>query len=343
MIHIINESAMKKYASIIVALVLVCIAQVSAQVRTIPSDTTVITKHSTTIKGTKISYTATVGTQPVYIEDKAVATLYYTYYTRDISGSREERPLVISFNGGPGAASVWMHMAYTGPKIVKIDDEGYPVQPYGVRDNPYSILDVADIVFVNPVNTGYSRMIADKDGKLPDSKLFFGINADITYLAAWISDFVSKNNRWLSPKYIIGESYGGTRVSGLAYELQNRQWMYLNGVIMVSPADYKVFESDVPISSGINLPYFAATAWYHKMLPDQLQSLDLLEVLPEVEDYTLNNLIPALAKGGFISENEKNSVAEKMSYYTGINKKAISSSFLPHWGNMLFSEKKTLM
>lgn len=296
---------------------------INAQSRTVPADTTVITKHSTIIRGTKMTYTATTGTLPVWIEDKAVAALYYTYYTRDISGNRDDRPLIISFNGGPGAASVWMHMAYTGPMIVKIDDEGYPVQPYGVRENPYSILDVADIVFVNPVNTGYSRMIADENGDLPDPSLFFGINADIKYLAAWISDFVSRNNRWLSPKYIIGESYGGTRVSGLAYELQNAQWMYLNGVIMVSPADYLVFSSDVPISSGINMPYYTATAWYHNMLPDELQNKDLLEILPESEIFTLNTLIPALAKGGFISESEKSDVAKKMSFYSGISEEAI--------------------
>ena len=129
-----------------------------------------------------------------------------------------------------------MHIAYTGPKILKIDDEGYPVQPYGIKENPHSMLDVADIVYVNPVNTGYSRMIPDKEGKDPDRKKFFGINADITYLADWLNTFVSRNNRWLSPKYLIGESYGGTRVSGLALELQERQWMYLNGVVLVSPA-----------------------------------------------------------------------------------------------------------
>jgi carboxypeptidase C (cathepsin A) len=313
---------MKKSLLFLLAIILFS-SNLLAQVRTVPADTAIITKHTTTINGTKLSYTATCGTQPVWIDDKAVATLYYTYYTRDISGSRENRPLIISFNGGPGAASVWMHMAYTGPMIVKIDNEGYPVQPYGVRENPYSILDVADIVFVNPVNTGYSRMIEGDDGKMPDPKLFFGINADIKYLAAWISDFVSRNNRWLSPKYIAGESYGGTRVSGLAYELQNSQWMYLNGVIMVSPADYKVFSSDVPISSGINLPYFTATAWYHKMLPEELQQKDLLEILPESEEYTINKLIPALTKGGFIPEAEKLEVANKMSYYTGISAEAI--------------------
>ena len=312
-----------KNLSTILLTVILTMQCLLAQERSTPVDTAVVTHYSTTIKGQKINYTATTGTQPVYIDDEVVATLYYTYYTRDITGNRDNRPLVISFNGGPGSASVWMHMAYTGPRIVKVDNEGYPVQPYGVRENPYSILDVADIVYVNPVNTGYSRMVKGKDGNMPDSKQFFGINADIKYLAAWISDFVSRKNRWLSPKYIIGESYGGTRVSGLAYELQSSQWMFLNGVIMVSPADYLVFESDVPISSGINLPYFAATAWYHEMLPAELQEKDLLEVLPEVEDFTLNSLIPALAKGGFIQEEEKNRVAEKMSFYSGISVKAI--------------------
>jgi len=216
-----------------------------------------------------------------------------------------------------------MHVAYTGPRILNIDDEGYPVQPYGFKNNPNSIIDVADIVFVNPVNTGYSRMVPNKEGEMPDKKQFFGINADIKYLAEWINTFVSRNSRWESPKYIIGESYGGTRVMGLAYELQNSQWMYLNGVIMVSPADYKVIRVGGPVSSALNLPYFTATAWYHKMLPNALQSKDLLEILPETENYAINTLIPALAKGGFISETERQSVAEKMAYYSGLSKKSI--------------------
>lgn len=313
---------MKNFA-LFIFLLFLSASPVTAQERVIPVDTAVITRDNVTINGKSVSYTATTGTQPVYIDDKIVASLYYTYYTRDITGERDTRPLLISFNGGPGSASVWMHLGYTGPKVLKIDAEGYPVQPYGVIDNPHSIIDVSDILFVNPVNTGYSRMVRDSEGKWPDDKLFFGINADIKYLAAWISDFISRNNRWLSPKYIIGESYGGTRVSGLALELQNSQWIYLNGVIMVSPADYKVFESDIPVSSGINLPYFTATAWYHKMLPTELQEKDLSDILPEVEEYTLHNLMPALSKGGFISEDEKSNVAAKMSYYSGISEKAI--------------------
>jgi carboxypeptidase C (cathepsin A) len=296
----------------------------NSQSRKIPIDTTVITNHTTTVKEQSFSYTATTGTQPVWDkEGNPTATLFYTYYTRDKVKDRASRPIIFSFNGGPGSASVWMHVAYTGPRILNIDDEGYPVQPYGFKSNPNSIIDVADIVFINPVNTGYSRMIPNAKGEMPDKKMFFGINADIKYLAEWMNTFVQRNNRWESPKYIIGESYGGTRVMGLSLELQNSQWMYLNGVIMVSPADYKVLRTGGPVSSALNLPYFAAAAWYHKMLPADLQSKDLLEVLPEVEDYTINTLIPALAKGGNISAAERNTVAEKMARYSGLSKKVI--------------------
>ena len=295
-----------------------------SQSRSIPLDTLVKTTHNTTVKGENFSYTAETGTQPVWDKEGApMATLFYTYYTRNNVKDRANRPLIISFNGGPGSASVWMHIAYTGPKILNIDDEGYPIQPYGFRSNPNSIIDVADIVFVNPVNTGYSRMVADKEGKMPDDKLFFGINADIKYLAEWVNTFVSRHNRWESPKYIIGESYGGTRVMGLSNELQNSQWMYLNGVILVSPADYNLYSTGQPIYSAINLPYFTAAAWYHNALSPELQDIDLLEILPEAEEYAINTLMPALAKGGFISDEERNKVAEKMSYYSGLSKKVI--------------------
>jgi len=293
-----------------------------AQEIKLPIDTIVVTQHKTIIKGQAISYEAQTGTQPVWNEEgKPIASLFYTYYRRTDIKNSNQRPIIFSFNGGPGSASVWMHIAYTGPKILKIDDEGYPVQPYGFKTNSYSILDVADIVFINPVNTGYSRMV-EVDGKLPDRDTFFGINADIRYLSGWLNTFVSRNNRWESSKYIIGESYGGTRVMGLSLALQNQQWMYLNGVIMVSPADYKTFD-DNPVSSALNLPYFAATAWYHKQLKPELQQKDLLDVLPEVEKFSINSLIPALAKGGFIDNEEKNVIAQKMSDFIGIPKNVI--------------------
>ena len=290
-----------------------------AQNRQLPADTTVVTNHSTTIKGKKVLYQATTGTQPVWNADgKVIAALYYTYYKRTDVGSNPARPLVISFNGGPGSASVWMHVAYTGPKVLNIDSEGYPVQPYGVSSNPNSILDVADIVYVNPVNTGYSRIL-DPEAK---KETFFGVNADIKYLAEWLNTFVTRTNRWRSPKYLIGESYGTTRVSGLALELQNSHWMYLNGVILVSPTGLGI-ERDGPVDAANRLPYFAAAAWYHKVLPTDLQSKDLPEVLAEAEDYAINTLTPALVKGGFLPEAEKLAVAKKMAYYSGLTEKSI--------------------
>jgi carboxypeptidase C (cathepsin A) len=182
-------------------------------------------------------------------------------------------------------------------------------------------------------------MVPGIDGKMPDKTNFFGINADIKYLAEWVNTFVSRHNRWESPKYIIGESYGGTRVMGLSNELQSSQWMYLNGVILVSPADYNAYNTDgQPEYSALDLPYKAAAAWYHKMLPSMLQSKDLTEVLPEVEDYAINALLPAIAKGGYISDAERNSVAEKYSYYTGLSKKVILQHNLVVPNNFFWKE-----
>jgi len=332
------------------ALLFLCLLSGSlliSQSRKLPIDTTVTTQHSVTINGAPINYTATTGTQPVWDQmGEPIASLHYTYYTRNNVKDRASRPLLISFNGGPGSGSVWMHLAYTGPRILKIDDEGYPVQPYGVKQNPFSVLDVTDIVYVNPANTGYSRTIPET-GKEVDREKFFGINADIKYLAEWLNTFVTRNNRWRSPKYIVGESYGGTRVMGLSLALQNQQWMYLNGVIMVSPADYKLYNTGGAVENAISLPYFTAAAWHHKALPQELQQKDLLEILPESENYAVNTLVPALAKGGFIGETEKNATAEKMAYYSGLSKKEILDQNLVvpvqyFWKNLLKDKGHTI-
>ena len=285
---------------------------------TLNPDYAVTTEHSVTIKGTKIPYKAIAGSMPVWNDSgKVIAGVFFTYYERTDIKDRSTRPLVISFNGGPGTPSVWMELGYTGPRLLNIDDEGYPVQPYGVKENPHSILDVADIVYVDPVNTGFSRII----GNAPTSK-FFGVNADIKYLAEWISTFVTRYNRWTSPKYLIGESYGTNRVSGLALELQQAQWMFLNGVVLVSPTMMGI-ERTGPVDVASRLPYYAATAWYHKMLPADLQGKDLTAMLPEVEEFTINELIPALTRGGFLEEAKKKAIAAKVSRYSGISEKVI--------------------
>jgi carboxypeptidase C (cathepsin A) len=311
--------------SVLTIITLVLSVSLLAQDRSIPANETIATTHQVTIKGKAIPYKATTGTQPVWnAEGKTIAAVHFTYYERSDVRDRASRPLLISFNGGPGSASVWMHLAYTGPKILKVDDEGFPIQPYGVKDNPNSILDVADIVFVNPVNTGYSRIL---DTENTDREFFFGVNEDISYLADWINTFVTRMNRWESPKYLIGESYGTTRVSGLALELQNRQWMYLNGVVLVSPTELGIHSGqgrrDGPLGAALRVPYFTAAAWYHEKLPSDLQNKDLLEVLDEIETYSIQELMPTLAKGGFVSEGEKKEAARVMARYSGISEKVI--------------------
>lgn len=297
-------------------------------------DYSVTTEHTVTIKGNRIPYKTMTGSIPVWSDSgKVIAGVFYTYYERSDIKDKATRPLLISFNGGPGTSSVWMQLGYTGPRMLNIDDEGYPVQPYGIRENPHSLLDVADIVYIDPVNTGYSRIIA---ANTPGSK-FFGVNADIKYLAEWINTFVTRNSRWLSPKYLIGESYGTTRVSGLAMELQHAQWMFLNGVILVSPTTLGI-ERAGPADQALHLPYYAATAWYHKSLPTDLQSKDLTAVLPEVEDFTINELMPALAKGGFLEEAKKKSIAAKMARYSGLSEKSILDRNLNILPNFFWKE-----
>ncbi len=310
---------MRKTILLFLGLIAFQFASAQDQVRKLETQSTVQTSHSVTIKGQRVQYTATAGTQPVWDENgEPMASLFYTYYERSDISDKESRPLVISFNGGPGSASIWMHLAYTGPKILRIDDEGYPVQPYGIKDNPNSILDVADIVFVDPVNTGYSRIL----NKEVDRSTFFGINSDIRYLADWVNTFVTRQNRWSSPKYLIGESYGTTRVAGLVSRLQNSHWMYFNGVILVSPTDMGI-DRGGPVKMANYLPYFTATAWYHEQLPQELQSKDLDEILPEAEDFAINELLPAMVKGGNLSASERDAIAEKMAFYSGISKQSI--------------------
>ncbi|MGL4629664.1 MAG: S10 family peptidase [Leadbetterella sp.] len=286
------------------------------------------------INNQKIPYKVTCGKIPVFNETtKPIADCFFTYYERTDIKDKSTRPLVFSFNGGPGTASVWMHIAYTGPKLLNMDDEGNPTQPYGYKDNPHSILDVADIVFVDPVNTGFSRIIQTDTPK----GNFFGVKSDIKYLADWIVTFVNRQARWTSPKYLIGESYGTTRVSGLALELQSNHWMYFNGVVLVSPTDLGL-ERDQNTTSAIEIPYFAATAWYHKKLSKEYLAKDLDGFLPEVEKFALEEYLPLLARGNQVSENEKSNMAKKISAFIGIPEKVILQNNLQIMPTLFWKE-----
>ncbi|MBL9148469.1 MAG: carboxypeptidase [Phycisphaerae bacterium] len=306
------------------------------------ADAKTTTEATVTINGVVIPYRVTVGTQPVWASDnKPVATIFYTFYERTDVADRATRPLVFSFNGGPGSASVWMHLAYTGPRLLKIDDEGYPVQPYGIQENPHSILDVADIVYVDPVDTGFSRVL-DHDRR----GMFFGVREDIEYLAKWISAFVTRHDRWLSPKFLIGESYGTTRVSGLAAQLQNEHWLFLNGVVLVSPTELGVKREGV-VDSALSLPYYAATAWYHKKLAPELQARDLDDLLPDVERFTVERLLPAMARGGSLDPKTRDELIATYARYSGLAPEvvreyafAVPASFF--WKELLRDEGLTI-
>jgi len=315
------------------------------------SDGATTTKNSIKIAGKTVKYSATAGTQPVWDTDgNEIANVFYTYYQRTDVKDSANRPIVFSFNGGPGAASVWMHIGFTGPRVLNVSDEGFPVLPYGVKDNPHSILDVADIVFIDPVNTGFSRVTPKEDGTMPDKdwqkQQFFGVNADIKYLARWVRGFIGRQGRWLSPKFLIGESYGTARVSGLAHELQQAQSVYLNGVILVSPTDLGI-KRDGPVDASNRLPYFAATAWYHKQLAAQYQAMSLEEFLAEVEAYTLDEYLPALSKGTLLSDSEREVVAQRVAAYSGLTTEEVMANNIDvpnryFWKKLLAAEGQTV-
>jgi len=301
---------------LIVAVIVYCAWQLPAQ--DAPEETAIVTKHSIEINGQTISYSATAGTI-LLCEDggKPLAEMFYVAYVKDDVGELRNRPLLFSFNGGPGASSAWMHLGFLGPKRVLFDDEGFALQPpYRLINNPYSILDVADVVFIDPVSTGYSRALPEVD-----LKRFHGIMEDIESVAEFIRIYVTRNGRWDSPKFIIGESYGTTRAAGLAGYLQsqNNHYMYLNGVILVSGRSITDIPRDGVLASSLKIGDYAATAWFHQQLSQPLQSKTLPELLDEVESFALEDYLPALIKGNTLPENSKRQAAQELSRYTGMS------------------------
>lgn len=292
--------------------------------RTDPQTLISKTKHSVVIGGQSVNYTVTTGTMPIRdIKEEQDAFIFYIAYTRDGVTDMRKRPLMFSFNGGPGSSSVWMHMAFLGPRKVLYDDEGFQVQPpYEVVDNEYSILDVTDLVFIDPVATGFSRMLPKK----PMHK-YHGVLEDIQSVAEFIRLYVTRNARWGSPKFVIGESYGTTRASGLTGYLLSAHNMYFNGTILVSMTGLGI-QKGSDHSYMVILPHYAATAWYHKALPADLQSKPLQEVLDEAESFATTEYALALAKGGWLADADKKSIAQKMSRLTGLSAEYILSSNL---------------
>jgi len=304
------------YVSLVV-LFIVSFANLSAQEtpQETPEESFSVTKHTVQINGKALNYTATAGTYLLKEDNgKPLANFFFIAYIKDGVKDKSRRTLLFSFNGGPGTASVWLHMGVLGPRRVLYDDEGFALQPpYRMVDNEYSILDVADVVFIDPVATGYSRMVPGED-----PHKFHGTMEDIESVGEFIRLYVTRNKRWESPKFLIGESYGTTRASGLAGHLQNRHLMFLNGVILVSTTSLGV-QTRGDIGYCTFLPHYTATAWYHKQLPSDLQSKELRDVLDEVEEFALGEYLLALVKGGYVPADEKEEIVRKLSRYTGLS------------------------
>ena len=280
------------------------------------------TVHSVTIDGKKIEYSVTAGTIILKEEDldlgeKAKASLFYIAYTRLDESDAAERPVTFSFNGGPGSSSVWMHLGLLGPKRVLMDDEGFPLPPpYKLVENEFSLLDKTDLVFIDPVSTGYSRSVPKEK---PEQ--FHNIKTDIESVGEFIQIWTTRNKRWSSPKFLIGESYGTTRAGGLAEFLQERYGMYLNGIMLVSSilnfitADFSP-GNDLPFI--LFLPTYAATAWYHNKLDDDLQK-DFNKTLEIVKDFAENEYNLALMKGNRLQGKERKEIVNKLARYTGLS------------------------
>jgi carboxypeptidase C (cathepsin A) len=279
-----------------------------------------VSEHRLRTGSGDLAYTATA--EDVFLRDgegKPTATFFTISYAKKGVARPEERPLTFVFNGGPGSSSVWLHLGLVGPKLIDIpsdaSDPGGP--PYRLRDNPWSILRATDLVFVDPVGTGYSHAMGEKK-----DKDFWGYDEDADSVAEFIRTFVTTHNRWNSPKYILGESYGGIRSALLLPRLQQNLGVGLNGVILVSPAlnmgtlPFFVAGNDLPYAT--HLPALAATAHYHRKLPDPWPSLQAL--LAEVEAYAGAEYGQALFRGDQLSAAEREKVAERLHRYTGLSK-----------------------
>lgn len=288
-----------------------------------------ITHHSITLNGKPLAYTATAGSMIVAKSDETPgARIYFTAYTRDGAGAPSDRPLTFVFNGGPGSSSTWLHLGGLGPKRVRMDDNGVPTAPpYELEESRNTILDLTDMVFIDPVMTGFSRPLPGQD-----KAQFTGVGEDLASVGEFIREYVSRFGRWNSPKFILGESYGTTRAAGLSGYLQGQSiGMYLNGIILVSSVlDFSTlnFMPGSAVSYVVYLPHYTATAWYHKKLAPALQNRPLKDVLAEAEKFAAGEYASALFMGNRLSPEEADGIAAKLAYYTGLDKAYVKSANL---------------
>ena len=296
---------------------------------TIPDAThkPVFTTNTVAIGGQRVTYVAETGMLPLLNATGTVrASVFYVAYTRVGQTNKAARPVTFCFNGGPGSSSVWLHLGAFGPRRVKMNDDGtLPPPPFGLADNDHSILDASDLVFIDPVATGFSRPAKDLK-----SDEFFGNSADLDSVGEFIRLWTTRHDRWLSPKYLCGESYGVFRAAGLADHLSSRYGMYLNGLILVSGVlDFATLYNnpgnDVPYP--LYLPAYTAAAHFHKKLPPDLQA-DLPKALAEAREFAKVEYAPALQRGDALSADEHKKIATELARLTGLKPPVIEDNHL---------------
>ena len=296
---------------------------------TIPDAThkPVFTTNTVTIAGQHVTYIAETGMLPILKDDgNSRASVFYVAYTRIGEPNKATRPVTFCFNGGPGSSSVWLHLGALGPRRVKMNEDGtLPKPPFGLVDNAYSILGDSDLVFIDPVATGFSR--AAKEEKADN---FFGDSADLDSVGEFIRLWTTRHDRWLSPKFLCGESYGVFRAAGLADHLRSRYGMYLNGLIMVSGVlDFATIwdnpGNDLPYP--LILPAYTAAAEFHKKLPADLQS-DLPKALAEAREFAKGEYTSALQQGNSLPADEREKVVAELSRLTGLKPQVIEDNDL---------------
>ena len=285
------------------------------------------TQHQIKVGGKALKYTATTGMMPLKNEKgDHHANIFYTAYTLDGVKDKASRPLTFVFNGGPGSASVWLHMGAVGPKRVKMEDEGWlPQPPYQLEDNPHTWLDKSDLVFIDPVGTGFSRALNPDD-----NKKFWSLQGDLDSVGEFIRLYLTRNSRWASPLFLSGESYGTTRAAGLSGHLIGKGIAF-NGIILISTIiNFQTarFTRGNDLPYALFLPTYTATAWYHGQLPEDLQSKPVTEVLEEVEAWASTDYTMALMKGDKLGDDERADLVETLSRYTGLDTKYIDGTKL---------------
>lgn len=315
-----------------------------------PSDNLIRRSHTVTTPSGELAYTSESGTVVLRTDEltddvwhgrKPVAEVAVTAYTMD-GADPHERPVTFAFNGGPGSSSLWLHMGLLGPRRVEMGDAGdLRPPPYDVVDNPETLLATTDLVFIDPVSTGLSRVV---DGGKP--KDFHGFTADIESVGEVIRSWVTRENRWLSPKFVAGESYGTTRAAALAQHLQDKLGMYLNGLMMISSVlDFGTanFENGNDRAHALYLPFYAATAHFHGKHGDRT----LGEVLDEAEEYAARDYPWALARGNRLTESERAEAVSRVAALTGLSEDYVDRADLrvEHWrffGELLRDRRRTV-